>query len=223
MSPRDRLAPHLRPQIELRRKRLFEGAKGIFPGARVLEIAPNHCLFTEEILLQGAAHVTLVEYDKTQGEVIRKFYADHPKVSVVIEDIHTYLAGKNSFDVIVCAGFLYHTPHPLWILEGMARLHPKFILIDTAISRGPSPEIYPESSNLPGYRQSGSEKVCGLSLRLPKSIYLEAMQGLGFVPHLQIDQSPGDVSGLTQEQAGIVLGWSRTLSSWFRNASLLEK
>lgn len=215
MRPRDRLAPHLRPQIELRKDRLFAGADDMISGARVLEIAPNHCLFTEELLRKEAAHVTLVEYDRPQGEVIRATYEDHPRVTVVIEDIHTFLISeKTSFDVVVCAGFLYHTPHPLWILEGIARLRPKHILIDTAISRGPTPEVYPESSNIPGFRQSGSEKTCGLSLRLPKSIYLDALKALGYLPSLPVDQSPGDVTGLTPEQAGIVLGWSRTFSCW---------
>lgn len=217
MNPRDRIAPHLRPQIELRRKRLFENAGDILTGARVLEVAPNHCLFTEELLRLGAAHVTLVEFDQAQGEVIRDFYRGNSQVTVAIEDIHLHLFHSDApVDVVVCAGLLYHTPHPLWILEGIARLKPKHVLLDTATSRGTAPEIYPEPTNLPGHRQYHSQETCGMALRLPKAVYHEAMKNLGYAPGLPIDQTPADVSQLTPEQAGIVLGWSGTLSTWYR-------
>ena len=39
--------------------------------------------------------------------------------------------GRARIDVIICAGVLYHSAHPFWILEGIAHLAPRLVLIDT--------------------------------------------------------------------------------------------
>lgn len=60
-------------------------------------------------------------HNRLQGfRVLREAFGSH--VELVDADAHTLdFSALPRFDVAFCFGFLYHSPHPMWILENLAR------------------------------------------------------------------------------------------------------
>ena len=217
MQPSDLIADRLRPQILWRKEQLFqEKFKPFIEGKHILEIAPNHCLFTEKMLELGAKNISLVENNEKVFQLIESYFKNISEIKSYNKDIHFLLSElPKEFDTVICAGFLYHSPHPLWILEGIANLNPQYILIDTACSQTSQITVTPEINNEPGYRQV-EDKSSGVALRLPPEMYFSIMSKLGYKAIAQVNQaSPSSVANLTEEQQSILLGWNKTFSYWF--------
>ena len=203
------------PQILWRQKQLFHAQEDKIKNLNVLEIAPGHGLFSRAILQHAPRHLTLIEHDPHQSELLAQHFARDSRVTVSNEDVHHALTDKlKPVDTIVCAGFLYHSPHPLWILERMAALNPRYILIDTACAPNEMIQVVPEPINQLGYRQTNSPHT-GIALKLPAELYLTCMNSLGYRPIEQMNTLPPPTEGLSAEAAGILAGWQRCFSFWF--------
>ncbi len=214
-SPENNIAPRLLPQILWRQKQLFQAQEEKFKDRNVLEIAPGHGLFSRAILQHDPKHLTLLEHDFHQSELLAQHFATDSRVTVTNDDVHHALTEKlKPVDTIVCAGFLYHTPHPLWILERMAALNPRYILIDTACSQNGAIYATVEPTNQYGYRQT-QQPHAGIALKLPAEVYLSCMSSLGYRPIAQLNSLAPLTEGLTNESAEILLGWQRCFSFWF--------
>jgi hypothetical protein len=217
MKPSELLPSRLLPQILWRREALFDGHEEFIKDKTILEIAPSHCLFTEKMLDLGAKEIELVEKDPEPVDLARKYFAEDKRIKIRDDDIHFSLPKLvPRFETIVCAGFLYHSPHPLWILEGMANLSPEYILIDTACSHTESASMVPEKANEQGFRQVDGAN-CGYALRLSPLAYMQIMKNLGYRPVAQLNQKEPVIDpSWDEKQIEILNGWKYTFSYWFQ-------
>ena len=215
MQPQDTLAEKLRPQVLWRQSQLFAGHEEKIHDKHVIELAPGHGLFSERILTDSPKTLTLIEADEQQAQLLRDFHAADPRVKVLSGDAHRTLTNDfGKVDTIVCAGLLYHTPHPLWLLENMARLSPRYILIDTACAPANMISARPELTNQHGYRQVVGPHA-GLALLLPPEIYLSSMLSLGYKAVARVNTNPIPDSQVSGEAREILFGWQRCFSYWF--------
>lgn len=108
-------------------------------GMRVLDIASADGRFSFACYQLGAAHVTGVEgrADQVQQgrEWLLELKCDPAKLSLKTSDIFDYLPTclPGQFDTILCFGFFYHTMRQMELLQQIARLRPKSIIIDTTV------------------------------------------------------------------------------------------
>ena len=220
MNPIDNLQINLVPQVKWRQSQLFHDAEKYLKNKNVLEIAPGHCLFTEKMLELGIDKIDLVENDPYQAEIIKKYYKETSKVNVILDDIHFALNKLTPiYDTVICAGFLYHSPHPLWILEGIANLKPKYILIDTACASFGNIISEVEPVNQIGYRFT-ERAHSGVAIRLSPELYIFCLSQLGYKPIAQLNQkmAPVDESS-SDRQKEILNGWKHCFSYWFERTN----
>ncbi|MCJ8275754.1 MAG: class I SAM-dependent methyltransferase [Bdellovibrionales bacterium] len=146
--------PHL-----LRAQILFSEFSQNIKEKRILEIAPFDGWHTEALLSMGAKHITVIEQNEQALRAFRdKFKAEIEmgKVTVIEGDVHKviYEMAPKKFDTIICEGFLYHKPHFFWVLEGLARLEAKNILLETFKSKKIKVKALEKNINSPGMRQA---------------------------------------------------------------------
>jgi hypothetical protein len=119
---------------------IIEENKGLFQGARVLDIASHDGRWSFAALKAGAAYVEGVE---ARAELVRRALANFTHYGIarsqynfVCQDAVKYLANARlaEFDVVLNLGFFYHTLKHLEILENMARTKAKSFIIDTAVN-----------------------------------------------------------------------------------------
>lgn len=161
---------------------LFKNNYSEFSEKRILELAPFDGWFTKEFLNLNPSYIEVVELNPSAVETLKKRFEQpiiQKKLSVINKDVHMRLFEYSAyeFDTIVCTGLLYHSPHPLWILEGMARIKPKNIFIETFHYDLMS--LIPEPLNLPGMRQS-THPCLPFSMGLPVSTLIDVMEHLGY-------------------------------------------
>jgi hypothetical protein len=213
---------HLIAQIEQRRLALFQSQYSkMIENLEILELGPNHCVFTDRMLEMKAKKVDLVEMDPQSCSFIRRKYQSENRIQLLEGDLHRILErSEKKYQTIICAGVLYHSPHPLWILERMADLQPEYVLLDTAISQTTQPSVQSEPLNKKGFLHSSSAS-CGLSIKLPADAILFAMKQLGYIPISNISENFSyDPSGLDQSQIQVLEGWKKGFSYWFKKVSL---
>lgn len=195
---------------------MFKDCASFIKDKQILELAPSHCLFTEKMLELGAAKIDLIEKDPSVIKSASEYFSDEKKVRIINDDVHFALPKLlPRYETVICAGLLYHSPHPFWILESIANLSPKNVLIDTACSHTEDAELVPEEVNRPGHRQVDGVH-CGVSLRLTPTQLMMVMKNLGYKPVSQLNQNAPVIDHhLTEEQIRILKAWSYTFSFWF--------
>jgi 2-polyprenyl-3-methyl-5-hydroxy-6-metoxy-1,4-benzoquinol methylase len=119
-----------RAALPERRRRLIDEQRDLLTGRTVLELGPHTGGLTARIA-RYAKRITAIEGNRHAVEVLARRLGT--RVQIVQGDLHRELwrRRRGAYDVIVCAGVLYHSAHPFWILEGIARLAPRLMLIDT--------------------------------------------------------------------------------------------
>lgn len=126
-------------------------------GKKVLDLASNNGKFSYACLELGAKSVTGVE---GRQQVVER--AEHlmssskflpTQWSFIQGDIFEYLATvtENSFDTILCFGFLYHTTRQVEFFKELQRIKPAHVILDTAIWK-----------NYFSFSRRGVEKTPGL-------------------------------------------------------------
>ena len=137
------------------------------------------------------------------------------KSKIIEEDIHDYLKHPDiDIDVIVCCGFIYHTAHPFWILEQIAKIQPQAILIDTLDAQLGATQvaITEERVNCANHRQNHSVD-CGFSMQINFNIIEEAMRNLGYAKCLTIDKRDSTLAG--KARGNYFKNWKNSNSKWF--------
>lgn len=194
---------------EVRAKLLIDDFSHLLKDRNVLELAACKGQFTT--LISGyAARVTAVEANK---EFISEI--DLPNVELVNEDAHHCLWNleKNKFDVVFCAGFIYHTAHPLFLLEGIAFLNPKHVLIDSL-----DPDIDPNGITIRNvsagvnnsYNRYNVYPDCGLALVPGRNLITLAMNQLGYRQLTSLDKE-----GIAPGTNDYLRAWKKSTSIWY--------
>lgn len=126
-------------RLNKRHQALFETRPDIYKGARVLDIASHDGRWSFAALRAGAAHVTAVE---PRPNLVRRAQSNFSDLRVpssqyqfLQADIFQYFAsGLETFDVILCLGFFYHTYRHPELMAEIKRRNPKFLVIDSQIN-----------------------------------------------------------------------------------------
>jgi SAM-dependent methyltransferase len=169
-------------------------------GLDVLELGPCRGWYTEALLQYKAKSVTGIELHKGTVEKLNKLFNEEvSKGTVVIEenDYHYSLINpdKKSYDVVFCAGVLYHSNNPFLVLENIINLDPKMIFIETftykTFSTPSEPFIvmlnYEHDQSSPGLRQS-ERKILQYSFQVSDDLLIKMMQQYGYRLHTLIDK-----------------------------------
>jgi 2-polyprenyl-3-methyl-5-hydroxy-6-metoxy-1,4-benzoquinol methylase len=143
----------------------------------VLEIGPYLGSHTQLITQHEPKSLTLVEASTTATIHLIKEY---PQYVVVNNDIFNFLQNKNHFEIVVCAGVLYHFHSPLYLLEMIANnCDPDYVIIESVM--GSRLTINEEKDNTDGQRYTlGGWKSAKISIRFYPEIIKQAMNNLGY-------------------------------------------
>ncbi len=127
-------------RFERRVDNIFSRNADRITGRRVLDLACNTGRLSFPLLMLGAKSVTGVEARQElieRGEAIFDKSDHRGKMRFERGDIFDFLgaAKPGEFDVIVCAGFLYHTVRHADYFRQLKRLAPETTFIDTNIAK----------------------------------------------------------------------------------------
>lgn len=117
---------------------LIAGNRDELAGARVLDLACHDGRFGFAALQHGAAHVVGIDH---KAHLVSAA-VDHYEHYGVEPDRYRFMAGNlydcmhlaGEVDVVLCFGLLYHLPDHWQILDQIAALGPRSIIIDTHVS-----------------------------------------------------------------------------------------
>lgn len=122
-----------------RTETLFVQNKSSIEGKTILDLACNNGRMSYPCLSLGAKKVIGVEARPeliVQGQEYLKNDDLKSKMEFVQADVFDYLASAeaNSFDTILCLGFLYHTVRQVDFFREIKRLSPNKVIIDTSVA-----------------------------------------------------------------------------------------
>lgn len=199
----------------VRRHWLIDAQARRFRGQRVLELGAHTGGLTES-LLAHAASVTAVENNPRCVRRLRERFGE--RLRIVAGDMHHALwdLQRGEFDIVVCAGVLYHSAHPFLLLEAMAHLRPQAILIDT-LDDGVAElrAVVPNLVNSCNYRYN-QRPDCGFSLVLGEALIARALARLGYPSMQRIDTAAASIA--PERDSAYFQQWRRSLSAWFERA-----
>lgn len=199
----------------VRRRILIDDQAGRFRGKSVLELGAHTGGLTTAILAH-ARSVTVVENNPRCTAQLRERFG--AALRIVEDDMHHALwrLAPGSFEVVVCAGVLYHSAHPFALLEAMAYLEPRSILIDT-LNRGVAEArvVVPHMINSCNYRYN-PRPDCGFSVVLGDGLIERAMRNLGYVHGGAIDKASAQIAEAADSE--YLREWRHSFAAWFDRA-----
>ena len=126
-------------RLNARYLRLIHSNRHLIEGATVLDLASHDGRFSFAALRCGAAHVVGIENepDLVQRHRTNMEYYEVPadKYEILEGDIFELIQRVADCDVVFCFGILYHINHHMLLLERIAELDPRALIIDTNISQ----------------------------------------------------------------------------------------
>ena len=200
-----------RAALPERRRRLVDEQRDLLRGRTVLELGPHTGGLTAGIV-RYATRITVIEGNRRAVEVLAGRLGQ--RVEIVVGDLHRELwrRRRGAYDVIICAGVLYHSAHPFWLLEGMAALAPRLILVDTL---NPGRRTVLGIATEPGAlnNRHGRGPDCGVALNLGDDAIDYALDRLGY-RRLRTIAKPA-TRGTGGRPSAYLRGWRRSLSAWY--------
>lgn len=180
-------------RFERRVENIFSRNADRIAGRSVLDLACNTGRLSWPLLMLGAKSVTGVEARQELIDRGREIFGKTEfsgKMSFVRDDVFDFLAAAKprQFDVVVCAGFLYHTVRHADFFRQIKRMAPETVFIDTNIAKNyfwfgqrffgkpPALFMYTEDASKP----SDTTDPDGI-VYWPSASYLESMlKGAGY-------------------------------------------
>jgi 2-polyprenyl-3-methyl-5-hydroxy-6-metoxy-1,4-benzoquinol methylase len=196
-----------------RRQRLIDDFEGLFRGSAVLELGAHIGGLTQSIV-RYAKSVTVLENNPRCIPVLEAKFSG--QVDLVHDDMHRALwrLPRRGFDLIVCAGVLYHSAHPFWLLEAMAQLEPRLILIDTMNHGVDGVRVVSKvMTNSLNYRYNNSPD-CGFSMVLGDTLIEGAMGRLGYKHMERIAKDTVPIA--PDRDSEFFRDWRGGFAAWFR-------
>ena len=138
----------VRPKmLNARFRALIENNKKIIENSTILDLANHDGRWSLAALKNGAKKVYGIEGKK---ELVQKGLANMKKYGVP-EDDYNFVVGDifneikkippNQIDVVFCFGIFYHVSNHMELLKEIKRLQPKYLILDTEISKSKDPII----------------------------------------------------------------------------------
>jgi len=124
----------------------------LIAGKRVLDIASHDGRWSFAALQAGAAHVTGIEPRQELIDNALDTFAHYgietSRFNFQCGDVFDLLAGQ-TFDVVFCLGFYYHTIRHAELLDRIERTGARFVVIDTEVTPRADELAVPTPSNDP--------------------------------------------------------------------------
>lgn len=196
----------------VRRRILIDDCAAWLRGKSVLELGAHTGGLTESIL-DYAASVTAIENNPRCVAHLRERFGD--RLAIIEGDMHHELwrIEPHSFDVVVCAGVLYHSAHPFLLLEAMAYLAPQRILIDTLNHGvGELRVVVPHMINSCNYRYN-QRPDCGFSLVLGDRLIEQAVATLGYAHKVPVRKQSATIA--PELDSAYFREWKNSFAAWF--------
>jgi 2-polyprenyl-3-methyl-5-hydroxy-6-metoxy-1,4-benzoquinol methylase len=133
-----------RNRLDKRHEAIFATRPEIFLAATVLDIASHDGRWSFAAVKGGSSHVTGVEARPHLVAAANKNLAalgiSPASYRFVQADIFDYLRqGAESFDVVLCLGFFYHTYRHPELLTLIKRRRPKHLIVDSQVTLAEGP------------------------------------------------------------------------------------
>ena len=126
---------------------LIENNKEIIKDATILDLANHDGRWSFAALKNGAKKVYGIEGKeelvKKGIENMKKYNIDEEKYHFVVGDIFEEIKKikPNEIDIVFCFGIFYHISNHMDLLKEIKKLQPKYLILDTEISKSKSPII----------------------------------------------------------------------------------
>jgi len=130
-------------RLNQRYRALIESNSAIIDGKSVLDIASHDGRWSFAAYKAGARHVLGIEARehlvKLAQENLRDYGVPVGAVHFLLGDVFVELdrLEPGTIETVFCFGFLYHTAHHMLLLNKIARLKPKYVILDTKVSLDP--------------------------------------------------------------------------------------
>jgi hypothetical protein len=199
---------------DIRAAWLVDRHAAILAGASVLELGAHTGAMTARVVAHAGA-TTVVENSERCVALLRERFAE--RVTVLPGDAHRVLFSlpPGGFDVVLCAGILYHSAHPFLLLEGIATLAPRWVLIDTLnddVEHDAADLVTEVPVNAINYRYNAGPD-CGVALNLGSGLIVTVMRRLGYEVAHPVDKSAAPAPA--GSDSAYFERWRRSLSAWF--------
>jgi hypothetical protein len=163
-------------RLQERYRVLIEDNRDVIDGKRMLDIASHDGRWSFAALMHGAKHVRgiegrsgLVETTRSifdeYGIARKRYRIDTGDVLAVVPTIE-----RGSVDTVFLLGFLYHTMHPMLLLNEIARIAPATVIIDTNVlarTQRPIIRLIEEDPTDPGRAIAATEGATRALVGLP--------------------------------------------------------
>jgi len=132
--------PH---RLNQRYRALIESNSAIIDDKSVLDIASHDGRWSFAAYKAGARHVLGIEARehlvKLAQENLREYRVPRGAVDFLRGDVFVELdrIEPGTIETVFCFGFLYHTVHHMLLLNKIARLKPRYVILDTKVSLDP--------------------------------------------------------------------------------------
>jgi ubiquinone/menaquinone biosynthesis C-methylase UbiE len=162
------LGSGIRPQLfrlNARHDAIIKTNAAWFQGARVLDLASHDGRWSFAALKAGASYVEGIEGRKSLIDKalhnFQEYEINSDSYKFVEGDLNelVYKTPSNSFDVVMCLGYFYHTHNHFDLLKELSRIAPRLIL-DTVIDEAKRPIIAMHIDG-PGLGSAVFDKLCG--------------------------------------------------------------
>jgi precorrin-6B methylase 2 len=136
-----------RNRLNKRYRAIIESNLEIIKGKSVLDIASHDGRWSLAACKAGAKHVFgieardyLVEHARRN---LRQYGVGDSQFEFMRGDVFEAIKGlePGRFDTVFCLGFFYHTMYHMELLNHIARLEPKHLVLDTCVDVDPDPMV----------------------------------------------------------------------------------
>lgn len=136
-------------RLQERYRALIEWNREIIQGSRVLDLASHDGRWSFAAVKAGAELAVGIEAREhlvKAAEENAQSYGLAGKLRFTQADVFAHLDflaehPEHRFDVVFCFGFFYHTAHHMLLLNKIAKLKPRYLIVDTRVCLNPEAVI----------------------------------------------------------------------------------
>lgn len=145
-----------RNRLNLRHRTLIDANEAVIRGQSVLDIASHDGRWSFAALKKGARHVVGIEPRQHLVDFscsnMAKYGIPNDQFKFICGDVFNVIdkLEPGSIDTVFCFGFLYHTMHHLRLMEKIANLQPRHLILDTEIAPDHESVIRVRAENVSG-------------------------------------------------------------------------
>lgn len=190
----------------------------------IVEYSAFDGMVTENILHYEPKHITVTDSNPVLFNINKASKSSNATLMMydVINDSDSLTKVLPNVDTAISCGYLYHTCHPLWSIERMLLIHPKWFYLETSYPAGERPFLSDEPVG--DGMQSLYKGAMPKNLLLPEHIIIEATESLGYklidrIVRLPDQELTDDQNGSRDNYAAYFPFWKTKIGLWFERVN----